>query len=409
MTEEEKKAQEEALALVQKAAKEEAEKASKEYVDKSLETKGYVSKEDADKSAQELVTKAVNEVKTEMQKSVDAVSASLKAFKQTSKTQGGEEVNNIETVLKSAIIDGAEELKAFKGDSVKLVVKEITDTSFTGDSLAHATTSVRPGLYQSPYNPFYLRNIFPNVPTEDGIIVIPQIQGYVGGADVWTRGTGAGGADEEKPDAEPIIKDVQVSPVWIAAKATVRRELLLNVKYLSNTISNTLIYSKVGLYARENKLIIDYIEANATAYAGDKTIVVEKLLDAAFGQMLAGYIIPTHILMNNSDYLTHIKFNKAAGSGEYDLPNEELKITDAQGIERSVMILPVPDLAKGKAYVIGSNEFEFINRLNPELIVSREHDKNLTVNKVTFLAEEMVAIIAKDLTAMVSVTLTTAP
>lgn len=389
---------------IKKAAQDNIEKIAKEAASQSVEEK---VKKAVDEAKEGLVEKSVVEKiqsdLTTVTENLNKTSASLKAFKQTERNEV-ESGMNIEAVIKEAVASGAEVYKNLPKEA-SLVVKEITNANFTGDALANATTTVRPGLYQSPYSPFWLRNLFPNVSTEDGNIVIQQIQGYNGSADVWKRGTGANGADVEKPVVEPIIKDITVTPEWIAATATVRRELLLNVKYLQSTITNTLLYSRVGLFARENKLITDYITTNATAYSGAKTIAVEKLLDAAFGQMWAGYIIPTHVLMNNSDYLEHIKFNKASGSGEYDLPNGQLSIVDAQGIERAVTVVPVPDLAPGKAYVLGTNEFEFINRLKPEMFVSREHDKNLTFNKVTFLTEEMVAIIAKDLNAIVEVEL----
>ena len=403
LTEEQKKQQADALELVAKTA----ETKATEVVNKAFEGKELISKEDAQKQTEEAVNKAVSEAKTELNKRIDAASALAKKASQITRIEEASGMD-IEQVIKDAVASGEEVYKNLPKEAT-LTLKEITTANFTGDALANATTYVRPNLYQSPYSPFWLRNIFPNISVDDGNIVIQQIQGYNGTADVWRRGTGAGGADVEKPVVEPIIKDITVTPEWIAATATVRRELLLNVKYLQSTITNTLLYSRVGLFARENKLIIDYISTNAVAYTGTKTLAVEKLLDAAFGQMWAGYIAPTHILMNNADYLTHIKFNKAAGSGEYDLPNGKLSVLDAQGIERSVTVVPVPDLAPGNAYVIGANEFEFINRLKPEMFVSREHDKNLTLNKVTFLTEEMVAIIAKDLNAMIKVAIPAPP
>src|SRR5678809_1107935 len=92
-----------------------------------------------------------------------------------------------------------------------------------------------------------------------------------------------------------------------------------------SSITNTLLYSSKGIFAAENKMITDYLAANAPAYSGGKTVVIEKLIDAAFNQLLGNYMKPTHVLMNQADYLTHVKFNKATGSGEYDLPNDELR------------------------------------------------------------------------------------
>ena len=142
-----------------------------------------------------------------------------------------------------------------------------------------------------------------------------------------------------------VYKDVTVPVKWIAGFTTVNRELLLNVNYLQSSITNTLLYSRKGLFARENEMITDYLADKAIAYSGNKTIAVEKLIDAAFNQLLGNYMIPTHILINQADYLTYVKFNKAAGSGEYDNPNDVLRGFSGTDLETNVQFVPVPSLA----------------------------------------------------------------
>src|SRR5678815_4193482 len=162
------------------------------------------------------------------------------------------------------------------------------------------TTDVRTSLYNSPYSPLYLRNIFPNVSTDSSAIVIPQRGAITGGVAEWGRGTGDDGVDEAKPDVSPAYKDVNVPIKWLAGMTTVNRELLLNVKYLQGSITNTLLYSNKGLFAAENKYITDYLAANAVAYAGGKTVGAEMIVDAAFNQLLGNYFNPTHVLMNQA-------------------------------------------------------------------------------------------------------------
>ena len=179
----------------------------------------------------------------------------------------------------------------------------------------------------------------------------------------------------------------------------------MNVNYLQGSITNTLLYSANGLYAAENKMITDYIVANHTDYSGNKTIAVEKIIDAAFNQLLANYKAPTHVLMNPGDYLTYIKLNKAIGTGEYDLPNDALRGFTGAGLETAVQIVPVPTLVAGTAYVVSATEFEFISRMAPELQIAEQHDTNFTYNKVTFRVEEMAGFVVKDLAAAIAVTL----
>lgn len=399
MTEELEKAKQEALENVKKTSEEAAkgivEKSVKELNDKVAELTAQLEK--ATKSED------IEAVKKELTDSINKLSADVKKHGQIT---GGERKSvSIHQAISSAITDNAETIKAFRGGEQKFVIKEVTDANWASGALARQTTDVRRDLYNSPYSPLYLRNIFPNITTDSGSIVIPQLGTVTGGVDEWARGTGALGADVAKPSVTPNYKDITVTPKWLAGITTVNRELLLNVRYLEGSIANTLLYSRYGIFARENKLITDYLADNAVAYSGSKTIAVEKLIDAAFSQLLGNYMNPTHVLLNPADYLQHVKLNKATGSGEYDLPNATLTGFSPQGIESTVQVIPVPTLTAGTAYVVSSPEFEFINRLSPELRMFEQNSDNVEYNKVTFRVEEMVAFVAKDLNAMVKVTL----
>lgn len=337
-----------------------------------------------------------------MKSEIEKLSAEIKKMGQINREEKTHK--SIADSIAEALENGAETLKNLSGKQ-SLALKAVTAASWTdAATLARQTTDVRTSLYNSPYSPLYLRNIFPNVTTDSSAIVIPQRGAITGGVAEWARGTGEEGADVTKPDVSPAYKDVNVPIKWLAGMTTVNRELLLNVKYLQGSITNTLLYSNKGLFAAENKYISDYLAANAVAYAGAKTVGAEMIVDAAFNQLLGNYFNPTHVLMNQADYLTYVKFNKAAGSGEYDLPNDMLRGFAGSGLEANVQIVPVPSLAAGVAYVISAPEFEFINRLSPELKVSEEHDENFAYNKVTFRIEEMIGFVAKDLNAMVKVT-----
>ena len=345
----------------------------------------------------------VEAVKAELAKEIALVSAEVKKQSQISKD---EVVINytLDQAISKAIGENAEMLQEFKGDK-RIALKAVVSGSWANASLTNQTTDVRRSLYNSPYSPLYLRNIFPNVSTNSASVIIPQASSVTGAAAVWARGTGAQGADVEKPEVSPTYKDVTVPIKWLAGFTTVNRELLMNVNYLQGSITNTLLYGAKGLYAAENKMITDYIVANKTAYSGNATVAVEKIIDAAFNQLLANYKAPTHVLMNPGDYLKYIKLNKATGSGEYDLPNDMLRGFSGTGLETSVQIVPVPTLEAGKAYVISAPEFEFISRMQPELQIAEQHSNDFTYNRVTFRVEEMAGFVCKDLTAIVEVVL----
>lgn len=394
---------------IKKAALDNIEKVAKETAVKEVEA---VNKSVEDLKA-ELVAKSA-EI-TELNDKIGVVSAS---FKKLSQTQKSSEVSNIplEEVIKHAIVSNkalgeAAYLQTESAPtSVKLeeVAKDITNASFTGNSLINSTQVVRPGVYATPFAPVWLKNLFPQTSTDGGAIVIEQIKGYTGGVDVWTRGTGAAGADVAKPDVGIEFKDVTITPKWLAGKMRVNRELLMNVSYLSSSISNALLYSPVGLYARENKLITDYLAANAIAYAGNKTIGIEKIVDAAFGQMLGNYIQADYVFLNNFDYVEYIALNKAAGSGEYDLPDGlQVSVIDGALFINQLKAVPVPSIAKGTAYVVASSEFEFLTRMGAELRMFEQSKDDAEVNKVLFRLEEMAEFFARNLNGAIKITLTT--
>jgi len=390
------KQKQEALKNIKKTAEEAAQNAVQEFIDKKMSE--IVSKFDNVSTKEEVET-----LKTDFYKQVQEMQARIKQIKQIGVKEKA--IKSIHDAIANAIEEGAETLKSFRGEE-KLVLKDITDTSWAPTGvLERQTTEVRTSLYNSPYSPLYLRNIFPNVTTDQASVVIPQAGAITGGAGVWERGTGT----TPKPEINPTYKDVTVPMKWIAGFATVNRELLMNVRYLQSSITNTLLYSRNGLFAAENNMIISYIAANAPDYAtvfgGSMTIGVEMILDAAFNILLGNYMNPTHVLMNPSDYLTYIKLNKAAGSGEYDLPNDLLRGFAGTNLETTVQVVPVPTLVAGTAYVVSAPEFEFISRLAPEIKVSEEHADNFAYNRVSFRVEEMAGFVAKDLNAMVKITL----
>lgn len=387
------KLKKEAIENVKKTAQEEA----KRIVEETVKMTVAESQKTIESRIEEIVKKSEGYVSAEdMKKEIATLQARLKKVEQTSDKD--EDPKNIRKAIYDAIPDLIEKFGK-GGGKVNVALKAVTDASFAGDALANQTTNVRRDLYMNPYSPRYLKNIFPNVTTDQASVVIPQMGVITGAAAVWDRV-----GDLPKPDVSPAYKDVTVLMQWLAGITTVNRELLLNVRYLQGSITNTLLYSAHGLFAAENKLITDYIAANAIAYAGDKTVALEKVIDAAFNQLLGNYMNPTHVLMNQADYLTYIKLNKAAGSGEYDLPNNALSGFTGTGLETNVEVVPVPSLVAGTAYVISAPEFEFITRMSPELRMDESGD-NFTYNKVSFRIEEMVGFIAKDLNAAVKVPL----
>lgn len=411
MTEEEKleKAKQEALENVKKTAEEAAkgvaEKSVKELNDKVTELTAQLEK--ATKSED------IEAVKKELTDSMNKLSADVKkqgqiSEKRVSPVAG---IDMIKKSLEASIKDNAEALKKYRSGTMDLAVKAITPASFDVDDYPSLTTQLQP-LYRNPYAPVYLRNIFPNISTSGSNVTIWKQGAVTGKAAIWARGTGSQGADVDKPEVTPSWEKEVVSVDWIAGITHIQREVLDDVDFMATEIPYALIYGSKGILAAENKMIMDYIANKAVAYATPVGATapansLETVLAAAFGQLGDSYMAPTHILINNWDYLNYMAFNKASGSGEYDYPSLNVQFVNNQLYINNLQAVPVPSLAPGTAYVIAADHSRFISRMGIQTAISQEHSDNFTKNMVTYRAEVRSGFFTYNDNSMVKVTLPT--
>lgn len=373
MTEEEKKAQADALELVTKAAKAEAEKASKEYVDKSLATKDYVSKEDADKSAQELVTKAVDEAKAEMQKSVDAVSASLKAHKQTSKTQDVERPESFNELIAEAVTKAAEDIKNFKQGSpeLRIEMKAVGDMSIAANfpNSGAFTQDVRNQLIVNPYERTWLSDILPQGTSTGSSVLFPKENGGEGGVAPWVN-----------PAVDKALIDYDLTSQaahfkWLAGHVIIDREMLDDIPFLISYLQSKMLISyKIS----ENNFILNgTTDTNpvtglltaATVYNGTFTKPVDRVIDAGWGQIVEDtfeFYQPTHNILNPRSAV-QLGLNKAEGSGEYDLPNGSVAFANGKLSLGGLSVVPSTSIAKTDFLTFDRSAALYITRLAPEL------------------------------------------
>lgn len=403
------KAKAEALENVKKTAEEaargETAKAVKSLNDKIAEMEKEL------KSA--TTAEAVEALKAEFEDKLNKLSAYIKkqgqiSEKRVSPVAG---IDMIRKSLEASIKDNAEALRKYRSGTMDLAVKAITPASFDVDDYPSLTTQVQP-LYRNPYAPVYLRNIFPNISTSGSNVTIWKQGPVTGAAAIWARGTGTGGVDVDKPEVTPTwVKEV-VSVDWIAGITHIQREVLDDVDFMATEIPYALIYGANGILAAENKMIMDYIEDNAVDYATPVGATapansLETILAAAFGQLGDSYMAPTHILINNWDYLNYMAFNKASGSGEYDYPSLNLQFINNQLYINNLQAVPVPSLDPGTAYVIAADHSRFISRMGVQTAISQEHADNFTKNMVTYRAEVRSGFFTYNDNSLVKVTLPT--
>jgi HK97 family phage major capsid protein len=403
------KAKAEALENVKKTAEEaargETAKAVKSLNDKIAEMEKEL------KSA--TTAEAVEALKAEFEDKLNKLSADIKkqgqiSEKRVSPVAG---IDMIRKSLEASIKDNAEALRKYRSGTMDLAVKAITPASFDADDYPSLTTKLQP-LYRNPYAPVYLRNIFPNISTSGSNVTIWKQGAVTGAAAIWERGKGTQGADTDKPEVTPTWKKEVVSVDWIAGITHIQREVLDDVDFMATEIPYALIYGANGILAAENKMIMDYIEDNAVDYAtpsgaADPANSLETILAAAFGQLGDSYMAPTHILINNWDYLNYMAFNKASGSGEYDYPALNVQFVNNQLYINNLQAVPVPSLDPGTAYVIAADHSRFISRMGVQTAISQEHSDNFTKNMVTYRAEVRSGFFTYNDNSLVKVTLPT--
>ena len=402
------KAKAEALESVRKtaeeAAKGETAKAVKGLNDKIAEM---------EKELKSTTTaEAVEALKAEFEDKLNKLSADVKkqgqiSEKRVSPVAG---IDMIKKSLEASIKDNAEALRKYRSGTMDLAVKAITPASFDADDYPSLTTQMQP-LYRNPYAPVYLRNIFPNISTSGSNVTIWKQGAVTGGAAIWERGTG-GEPDTDKPEVKPTWEKEVVSVDWIAGIAHIQREVLDDVDFMATEIPYALIYGAKGILAAENKMIMDYIAANNVNYATPLGATapansLETVLAAAFGQLGDSYMAPTHILINNWDYLNYMAFNKASGSGEYDYPALNLQFVNNQLYINNLQAVPAPGLTPGTAYVIAADHSRFISRMGIQTAVSQEHSDNFTKNMVTYRAEVRSGFFTYNDNSIIKVTLPT--
>lgn len=397
----------EAIETASKAIKEKAEGAASQAADALEKAKSLLddmgkkaSTEDLEKAKSELEEKIKG-----LQTQADKLSAKVNSpeFKKAD----GEKFN-----FKSAFGDGlepkAKELASYAGSKSKLdtsfemkAVGDMSLANFADGSYTNLTTDFRQQVYQSPFAPYWLRNVLPNISTDKGSIQYVRENGGEGAAALWDP-TPVGGVRPDKPQVDFDFTKVTEDIEWIPAIARVPREMLDDASFLRSYIPNELLYGRRGIFVAENAFIINKLSTNSTAYDGTKTVPVERIYDAAFGQIRDNYFMATHILMNHRDAVNYIALNKAVGSGEYDLPVGTVVVINGQLTIGGVPVIGVPNLPSGEFMVIDNRVTQFVSRLSPEVRVFEEDRDNVIKNLVTFRAEERMGVLVLDTLGIIS-------
>ena len=316
---------------------------------------------------------------------------------------GVEGVKSFNQVLAETIEDNKDAIQNFKsGDNLKLQLKAVGDMSAAVNfPTAAGLYQEKQGLYLPPFEQTFLGDILPGASSGGTGIVYPERSGGEGEIGEWD-----GTADKAQVDYDFIKREISFA--WLAGIIIIEREMLDDIAWLTSYIQNQLL---LDLKTRENAFILNRavtgLLAKAAAYNGAYTLPVDRLVDAAYGQLpedTFGQHQATHFIMRPRDTVK-IGLNKAAGSQEFDLPQGTVGFAAGALNLGGIKTVATTSIAANNFLVIDARATQFVKRMQPELRMF-EDAALAKRNKIMFRIEERVALAVYNPKALVKGTLT---
>lgn len=320
------------------------------------------------------------------------------------------EVKTFNEILGETIKENAEKIKSHKpGEVINMELKAVGDMSIAANFPGSTpfNQEVRNALIQNPYDRVWLSDYLPQGNTNKGSIIYPKENGGEGGAATWVTGSG----NKAQMDFDLTSQSAFVK--WIAGFVIVDREMLDDIDWITSYIQSKML---ISLKIAENSFIlngtadsnpVDGLLDVATAYNGSYTAAVDKIIDAAYGQIPEDtfeFYQGNTAIFNVRDAVA-IGLNKASGSGEYDLPNGSVVYQDGRLRVGGLNIATTTQLGANNFLVFDRTATLLVNRLAPELRMFE--DATLAKqNKVMFRIEERITLALFNDNAIVTGSLT---
>lgn len=386
------------------------------------------AKEDAKAEVTEqlkAVTEAIDEVKNkkpevtaeELQKVKSDLDVTIKAFDKLQvilkDRKGVAQKNEIKTFNESlieAIQENADKIKNFKkgNPEQKFELKAVGDMSIATNFPTAGTFNVdiRNQIIPKPFERQWLGDILPGGTSNGSSILYPKENGGEGGAGVWTDHS------QNKPQMDFDLTGQAAYFKWIGGYVIVEREMLDDIPFLQSYLAAKML---ISLKIAENSFILNgTADANpvtgmlaaASAYNGNYTNKVDRIIDAAWGQLVEGtfdFYQPTDVILTPRDSVS-IGINKATGSGEYDLPDGSVAFAGGNLAFAGLQTAKTTDIGTGNFLTFDRNATMFIKRLQPELRMF-EDSTLAKLNKIMFRVEERATLAIFNNAALVKGTL----
>jgi len=389
------------------------------------------------KSAIDAIDAKITAIETKAEKSeVDTLKAELAEIKEAAgknqkvidafvsegkREKIGNEQKSFNTILAETIERNADKIRNYRPNGGELrfdmlpeeskdkngEVKAVGDMSIS-NNFPGATSiyqDIRSPLIDSPYNRVYVGDLLPQASSTGTQVVYPKetgpASGTEGGAAVWTDYT------TNKAQIDWDITSQTNAFTWIAGWTVVQRDMLDDISWMTAYLQNRLL---VSLKTAETDFILNGSGAIpgfqdlASPYNGSLTVPVDRILDAAIGQIpdaTSEFYMGNLVITRVRDLVTKIALNKASGSGEYDLPSGAV-VLNPDGTVRigNLKVVGTTAMAWDTFYALDTRATTWITRIRPELRMFE--DATLAKkNQVMFRIEERAALVVFNNAAII--------
>ena len=379
-----------------------------------LEAKGAENTKNFEEkmSAIELAIKGLTDVKPEVTadelkaiktdlditiKAFDQLQSRVKATPLQNETKGKTFNDTLAETIEANIasIQGFKPKSEAKHFEMKAVGDMSVAANFTGSTQMYQ--DVRP-LVWKPYERLWLGDILPSGTSTGTQLIYPKENGGEGGVAEWAETSGT-----DKPEIDYDLTTVTNPFVWLAGHVIVDRSMLDDIPWLISYLQSKML---ISLKTAENAFIMNRattgLLAQATAYNGTYTAPVDRIVDAAWGQIVEQTFenyAPTHVVMGPREAVK-IGLNKATGSGEYDLPEGSVVFNNGKLTVGGLDVVPTSTIAANNFLALDARATQFVKRLQPELRMF-EDAALAKRNKIMFRIEERAALAVYNNSALV--------
>jgi HK97 family phage major capsid protein len=312
-------------------------------------------------------------------------------------------------VLNEAIEKHTDDIvKMSKGDktvkhiSIPIDIKAVGDITVGNVTGGTVYGSVyRPGIIELPKRKVHLRNVLPGGNIGPGTDFYFMRQNGTGeGSIAFTAETGT------KPQFDDDLVEASVKIETLAGWQRITRKAMNNVpgfmQFLNSRMVEKLLKAEDAgiLYGDGVSPNIKGIltSGNFTASTSTATILAEKIIDD-IAALEDTYEREANIIMLRPQHYYGFFKNKAAGSGEYDLP-QNVVITNGQLYISGILAVPTTALNINTAptpddadYVVGDvNGAAFLVQESMRIEIFEQDGTNVRENKITVRIEETCAL-----------------